>query len=89
MKLTLRYLAVALFLTTICKPATLFAASKSDSSAPPVVHKPVLPPDGNPWPRVLKGDGPAALLAANKNEGSMPPVVHKPTLPPDGNPWPR
>lgn len=53
MKMTLRCLAVAFVLTTICQPATLLAADKSEGSKPPVVHKPMIPPDGNPWPRVL------------------------------------
>jgi hypothetical protein len=53
-----RWLAVALLFTTISRPATLLAASKSDSPAPPVVHKPMLPPDGNPWPRVLADRNP-------------------------------
>lgn len=64
MKMNLRWLAVALLLTTISRPATLLANSNSDSPAPPVVHKPMLPPDGNPWPRVLDTDNPGLRMAA-------------------------
>jgi len=51
-KMNLRWLAVALLLTTISLPATLLADSNPNSPAPPVVHKPGLPPDGNPWPHM-------------------------------------
>jgi hypothetical protein len=47
-KMTLRCLVVALFLAAISAPLTAFA--KNDDPQPPVVHKPVLPPDGNPNP---------------------------------------
>ena len=67
MKMNLRWLAVALLLTTISLPATLLAASKSDSPAPPVVHKPMLPPDGNPWPRVLADGNPWPRIEATRS----------------------
>lgn len=53
MKMTLRRLVVALLLATVSAPLTAFAA-KDDPQAP-VVHKPVLGPDGNPWPHMIVG----------------------------------
>jgi hypothetical protein len=52
-KMTLRRLVVALLLATVSAPLTAFAA-KDDPQAP-VVHKPVLGPDGNPWPHMIVG----------------------------------
>ena len=60
MKMSLRCLAVALLLTTILTPATLLAENNPNKTTPPVVHKPIIPPDGNPWPHVL-GNGSSRL----------------------------
>jgi hypothetical protein len=54
-KMNRSWLAVALLLTTISLPATLLAKDKSDGPAKPVVHKPVLSPDGNPFPHMIGG----------------------------------
>jgi hypothetical protein len=51
--MTLRCLVVALFLATISAPLTAFATDDGPQS--PVVHQPVLPPDGNPWPHMISG----------------------------------
>ncbi len=64
MKMTLRWLAAALLLTMISLPATVLAQANLDSPEPPVVHKPMLPPDGNPWPHMTLPNGNTPLRTA-------------------------
>jgi hypothetical protein len=75
-KMNRRWLAVALLLTSISIPATLFANTDGNriGSPPPILHHPSpLPPDGNPWPHMTVADG--------------NPWPHMTVA--DGNPWLR
>jgi len=50
-KISPRWLVVALLLTTISVPATLMADGNPNGPPPPIVHHPgPPPPDGNPNP---------------------------------------
>jgi hypothetical protein len=54
-KMSTRWVAVGLLLTTISIPATLFATTEvnCEDPQPPVVHPSPMPIDGNPWPHMV------------------------------------
>jgi hypothetical protein len=53
-KTSLRWFAVALFLTTISVPALMATSPDGSPTGPPPI-KHASPPDGNPWPHMTGG----------------------------------